>query len=148
MKEKRLAKNRQKRKRQICFHFLNFILSQQLYYKCQTNQSLTFAKISIFVISALKKGRKPNIEELQRKAAAVTAQSKTSATKYNSTNHVCGHTVIVESLFSTAGHIMTPSRKHMDPSTFEMLLLLKVNKDMYNSLTLDECIEELSKEEA
>ena len=36
----------------------------------------------------------------------------------------------------------------MDPSTFEMLLLLKVNKDMYNALTLDECIEELSKEEA
>ena len=88
------------------------------------------------------------IEELQRKAAAVTAQSKTSATKYNSTNHVCGHTVIVESLFSTAGHIMTPSRKHMDPSTFEMLLLLKVNKDMYNALTLNEFIEELSKEEA
>ena len=29
------------------------------------------------------------IEELQRKAAAVTAQSKTSATKYNYTNHVC-----------------------------------------------------------
>ena len=88
------------------------------------------------------------IEELQRKEATVTAQPKTSATKYKSTNHVCGHTVIVESLFSTAGHIMTPSRKHMDPSTFEMLLLLKVNKDMYNALTLDECIEEISKEEA
>ena len=87
------------------------------------------------------------IEELQRKAAAATAQSKT-ATKYKSTLHVWGHTVIVESLFSTAGHIMTPSRKHMDPSTFEMLLLLKVNKDMYsNALTLDECIDEISKKE-
>ena len=43
---------------------------------------------------------------------------------------------------------MTPSRKHKDPSTFEMLLLLKVSKDMYSALTLDECIEELSKEEA
>ena len=42
---------------------------------------------------------------------------------------------------------MTPSRKHMDPSTFEMLLLLKVNKDMYNALTLDECIDEISKKE-
>ena len=58
-----------------------------------------------------------------------------------------GHTVIVESLFSTAGHIMTPSRKHMDLSTFEMFLLLKVNKDMYNTFTLDECIDEISKKE-
>ena len=67
------------------------------------------------------------IEDLQRKAAAAIVQSKKPAAKY--TLHVWGHTVIVESLFSTTGHIMTPSRRRMDPSTFEILLLLKVNKD-------------------
>ena len=74
------------------------------------------------------------------KAAAATVQSKT-ATKYKSTLHLWDHTVIVESLFSTVGHLMTPYRNniiYMNPSTFEMLLLLKVNKNMYNASTLDE----------
>ena len=62
---------------------------------------------------------------------------------------MCGHTVIVK-LSLASGHIMTTSHNHiMDPSTFEMLFLLKVNKNIYNVLTLDKCIEEISnKEEA
>ncbi len=42
------------------------------------------------------------VEELHCKAAAVTAQSKTSATKYKCTYYhvtMCGHSVIVKSLF-------------------------------------------------
>ena len=74
------------------------------------------------IIESVAKEKPSLIEELQRKAAAATAQSKT-ATKYKSTLHVWGHTVIVESLFSTAGHIMTPSRKHIEP--FEIFLLLR-----------------------
>ncbi len=87
------------------------------------------------------------LAELQRKVEETVTSQTTAVTKYEPTFHVSGHTVIVESLFSYAGHIMTPYRRHMDPSTFEMLLMLKMNKDLYNAFTLDEIIREFGEEE-
>ena len=53
------------------------------------------------------------------------------------TNHVFPTSVICETLFSYGKNVMTPQRRHMDPSTFEMFMLLRTNSDLYNALTLD-----------
>jgi len=47
---------------------------------------------------------------------------------------------MVERLFSDAKHIMTDSRRHMDPSTLEMLLILKNNKDLWDAKTIDDIL--------
>ena len=51
---------------------------------------------------------------------------------------------MVERLFSDAKHIMTDDRRHMDPSTLDMLLVLKNNKELWNAQTIDDI---LNKEE-
>ena len=35
---------------------------------------------------------------------------------------------------------MTNNRRHMDPSTLEMLLILKHNKDLWNAKTIDDIL--------
>ena len=47
---------------------------------------------------------------------------------------------MVERLFSDAKHIITEVRRHMDPSTLEMWLILEKNKDIWNSKTIDDII--------
>jgi hypothetical protein len=61
-------------------------------------------------------------------------------TLYRPVNHISPTTAVVERLFSRAGLIMTPSRRSMDPSTLETLLMLITNKDMWNVHTVDEAI--------
>ena len=50
--------------------------------------------------------------------------------EFKSTLHVSPTSNIVERTFSRAGIIMRPHRRLMDPSTIEMLLMLRLNKDM------------------
>ena len=60
---------------------------------------------------------------------------------YRSVAHVCPTSVVVERLFSQTKHIMTDNRKLMDPSTLEMCIMLKTNKDLWNAKTVDDVIE-------
>ena len=51
---------------------------------------------------------------------------------YVDTSHVAGTSVIVEQLFSRCGIIMRPHRRLMDPSTLEMLVMFRFNKDLWD----------------
>ena len=51
---------------------------------------------------------------------------------YVDTSHVAGTSVIVEQLFSRCGIIMRPHRRLMDPSTLEMLIMFRFNKDLWD----------------
>ena len=64
-------------------------------------------------------------------------ESKQNKSAYRSMAHICPTSVMVERLFSDAKHIMTADRRHMDPTTLEMWLLLKNNKDLWNAETVD-----------
>ena len=72
------------------------------------------------------------IARLEEEAMAPKTKSK-----YRSLSHISPTSVVVEHLSSRAKPIMTPHRRHMDPSTLEMLILLRYNKDMWDPLTLD-----------
>jgi len=50
---------------------------------------------------------------------------------YVDTSHVAGTSVIVEKLFSRCGIIMRPHRRLMDPSTLEMLIMFRFNKNLW-----------------
>ena len=49
---------------------------------------------------------------------------------YADTSHVAGTSVIVKQLFSRCGIIMRPHWRLMDPSTLEMLVMLRFNRDL------------------
>jgi hypothetical protein len=61
---------------------------------------------------------------------------------YRSTMHVCATSVIVERLFSRCGIIMRPHRRLMDPSTMEMLVMLRFNRDLWDEVLVDAAIKE------
>jgi hypothetical protein len=63
-----------------------------------------------------------------------------SKSPYREVKHLIPASVICESLFSDARHIMTDFRRSMDPSTLEMLLILKYNKDLWDARTVDQII--------
>ena len=63
---------------------------------------------------------------------------KTRAYLYRSLMHISPTSNIVERLFSRAGIIMRPHRRLMDPSTLEMLLLLRFNKDLWDEREIEE----------
>ena len=76
------------------------------------------------------------IDQLKRAADDVKKADK-PISKHRSTNHVFPTSVICETLFSYGKNVMTPQRRHMDLSTFEMFMLLRTNSDLYNAITLD-----------
>ena len=47
---------------------------------------------------------------------------------------------IVERLFSRCGLIMRPHRRLMDPSTLEMLVMLRFNRDLWDERDVDTAI--------
>jgi len=53
-----------------------------------------------------------------------------TSSKYVDTRFVSGTSNVCEQLFSKAKYIMTPTRRRMDPSTLESILLLKINSDL------------------
>jgi hypothetical protein len=111
--------------------------------KIQTNKEdkltpLEKRAVKVFLLA-------PNVEEdvgeenftemmarLEEEAKAPKGKSK-----YRSLAHISPTSVVVERLFSRAKLIMTPHRRCMDPSTLEMLLLLRYNKDLWDPFTLD-----------
>ena len=82
------------------------------------------------------------MEQLEEAAKAETVKK----CKYRSLAHVAPTSVVVERLFSRAKLIMTPHRRGMDPSTLEMLLLLRHSKDLWDATTLDEVLREFAAE--
>ena len=58
---------------------------------------------------------------------------RTAMSKYRRTNHINATSNICERLFSAARLIMNHLRGHMDPSSCEMLLFLKLNRDLWES---------------
>ena len=79
-------------------------------------------------------------EEVMRSVEATRALVKKA--EFKSNLHVSPTSTIVERTFSRAGIIMRPHRRHMDPSTLEMLLMLRLNKDMWSEKTIQDIIGE------
>ena len=52
-------------------------------------------------------------------------------------SHLYPTSIFCECLFSDTKHITTADRRHMDPSTLEMLLIFKYNKDLWSAQTID-----------
>ena len=59
---------------------------------------------------------------------------------YYSTLHISPTSNIVERLFSRCGLIMRPHRRLMDPSTLEMLVMLRFNRDLWDERDVDTVI--------
>jgi hypothetical protein len=80
--------------------------------------------------------KRANVEEeeeglsLQEKLLNKVEAKKSRFNKYRSTLRVSATSNIVERLFGRAKLVMTDRRKHMDPSTLKMILILRVNKDL------------------
>ena len=66
--------------------------------------------------------------------------------EYKSTYHVSPTSNIVERLFSITGIIMRPHRRHMDPWSLELLVLLRANKVMWSYGALQAIIDRRKKE--
>jgi hypothetical protein len=118
-------------------HFENAIVKIQ-----SGNENLTTAEKEAVAIFKLGAADTEELDEEEGKEESYTesllrraAQAKVNKSSYRSVAHVCPTSVIVERLFSRAKLVMTPHRRHMDPSTLEMLLLLRTNKDMIRLLS-------------
>ena len=72
------------------------------------------------------------------------AQLKKVANKYKSTKYVFPTSNLCERLFSRASLIMTPNRRKMDPETFETIIMLKSNKDLWDAETVQQCMVRIS----
>jgi hypothetical protein len=99
--------------------------------------------VAIFKTSAdvAASPEKDNNESFLDKINRKTEADKLSNCTYRSVAHVCPTSVVVERLFSQTKRIMTNDRKHMDPSTMEMCIMLKINKDLLNAETVDAAID-------
>jgi hypothetical protein len=81
------------------------------------------------------------INSILREVEEEQAKNKRiKATLYRSTAHVSPTSNIVERLFSRAKLIMREQRRHMDPSSLECLLMLRLNNDLWDAFTIQECI--------
>lgn len=80
---------------------------------------------------------------LQRKLEQ-RIQAATKKANYRPTFHVLPTSVICESLFSVGKSIMTPQRRHMNPSTFEMIIILKKNRRFFDAMTINAIIARLA----
>ncbi len=70
------------------------------------------------------------------------------ASQYESTAHVCPTSNACERLFSRAKLVMRPHRRHMDPSTLEAILMLRMNKDMWDEVTIQKIMSKDRQEKA
>ena len=80
------------------------------------------------------------INEGRRREAQERAFKKMKSSKYRSTLHVSPTSCICEQTNSQAKFIMTDLRKHMDQSSLELLLLLKLNANMWDVNTIHEIL--------
>ena len=65
-------------------------------------------------------------------AAAESAKRQKKSSPYRSMAHISATSNIVERRFSRCGIIMRPHRRLMDPSTLEMFIMLRFNKDLWD----------------
>jgi hypothetical protein len=65
-----------------------------------------------------------------------------TSSKYVDTRFASGTSNVCEQLFSKAKHIMTPTRRRMDPSTLEAILLLKINSDLWDAELIQKILDE------
>ena len=63
-------------------------------------------------------------------------------TKYVDTRFVSGTSKVCEQLFSKAKHVMTPTRRRMDPLTLEAILLLKINSNLWAAELIELILDE------
>ena len=78
------------------------------------------------------------LDETLDDAAAESAKRQKKTCPYRSMDHISATSNIVERLFSRCGIIMRPHRRLMDPSTLEMLIMLRFNKDLWDAREVDE----------
>jgi len=63
-------------------------------------------------------------------------RQRTTMSKYIDISFIPPTSNVVERLFSSAKHILTDTRKHMDPAQFETLIFLRVNKTYWGVRSL------------
>ena len=71
-------------------------------------------------------------EEQQKKRSRVS--------KYRSTAHVTPVSCICEQTDSISKHIMSDARKQLNPTSLEMLLILKLNSDLWDERSVNAVI--------
>ena len=75
------------------------------------------------------------------------AKKKSKSSKYRSTLHVSATSCACEQTNSQAKHIMRETRRQMDPSSLEKLLVLKLNPDLWNKRLVNSVIRRSEEEE-
>lgn len=103
------------------------------------------AAVSIFKVGEAAvpnqaRGDNLTFEEEMQLAVEMKKAAKGKA-GYRSTLHIAATSNVVERLFSRTGIIMAPRRRCMDPSTLEMLVMLRYNKDMWSRETVQNIID-------
>jgi hypothetical protein len=86
------------------------------------------------------------LDETLEEANAECTKRQKEACPYRSMDHITPTSNIVERLFSRCGITMKPHRRLMDPSTLEMLIMLRFNKDLWDSRNLDEVMKRMERE--
>ena len=82
----------------------------------------------------------PEAEAQQKKRARVS--------KYRSTAHITPVSSIFEQTNLISKHIMNDCRKQMDPSSLEMLMILKLNPDLWDEKTVNAVIGKTTEHES
>ena len=101
--------------------------------------------LSFFLISTAEEEEEEGDEEIDlsfldetlNDAAAESAKRHKKSCPNRSMDHISPTSNIVERLFSRCGIIMRPHRRLMDPSTLEMLIMLRFNKDLWGAREVD-----------
>ena len=89
--------------------------------------------------------REPSfLDETLDDAAAESCKRRKKKNPYRSMDHISPTSNIVERLFSRCGIIMRPHRRLMDPSTLEMLVMLRFNKDLWDACEVNEAMKRLT----
>jgi hypothetical protein len=103
--------------------------------------------------------QKPNAQEIEQRndeenyadailqEAAAMKRRRTSASKYRCTNHVSPTTNIVERANSHGKLNMTDRRSHMHPETLQLIMILKLNKNLWPSESIIQEILDLQQQE-
>ncbi len=86
--------------------------------------------------------RESNDDQEIRTIESIEQRSRAKS-KYNrSTAHAAPTSNIVERLFSLSKDIMKPNTRQMDPSTLDARVMLRLNKDLWDVYTVQDCISE------
>ena len=88
------------------------------------------------------------LDETLDDAAEESSKRQKKACPYRSLDHISPTSNIVERLFSRCGIIMRPHRRLMDPSTLEMLIMLRFNKDLWDAREVNDVMKRIEPEPA